>query len=106
MWTTCKTFYIRDPEGWNSFNDQSQNCNCDDLGRKSERLEEELRQVEKEIGDERTKMAQELAGMRSSMTALLRRIEDLENNKSLINNTLCVATKEALHIPGCLKSME
>ena len=42
-----------------------------------------------------------LTGMRDSMTAMLRRIENLESGQmERSGGTLCVATKEALHLPG------
>ena len=42
-----------------------------------------------------------LVGMRSSMTALLQRIEMLETSQMEISGeVVCVATKEALHLPG------
>ena len=42
-----------------------------------------------------------LTGMRGSMTAMLRRIENLESGQmERSGGALCVATKEALHLPG------
>ena len=41
-----------------------------------------------------------MAGMRGTLTALLRRIETLENGQMQQSLGACVATKEALHLPG------
>ena len=41
-----------------------------------------------------------LSGMRSSLTALLHRIETLEKQSKDAMKVTCVATKEALKMPG------
>ena len=41
-----------------------------------------------------------LTGMQGTMTALLRRIENLESGQIPPSLGACVATKEALYLPG------
>ena len=41
-----------------------------------------------------------MAGMKGTLTALLRRIETLESGQMQQSLGACVATKEALHLPG------
>ena len=48
----------------------------------------------------RSEVSLALSGMKSSITTLLRRIEDLENKNDDNKSSLCVATKEALKLPG------
>ena len=44
-----------------------------------------------------------MAGMKGTLTALLRRIETLESGQTEQTLGACVATKEALHLPGWQK---
>ena len=46
-----------------------------------------------------------MTGMRGTLTALLRRIETLESEQMQQSLGACVATKEALHLPGRHKHM-
>ena len=57
-------------------------------------MEQELKFLSSEVNTA-------LTGMRGSMTAMLRRIENLESGQmERSGGMLCVATKEALHLPG------
>jgi len=77
-----------------TLSDQANNCNCDQVKTQVSELEEELKVLSNEMNTA-------LAGMRSSMTALLRRIETLETSQmEMSGEVACVATKEALHLPG------
>ena len=62
---------------------------------RTDELEQELKFMSNEMNSA-------MAGMRGTLTALLRRIETLENGQMQQSLGACVATKEALHLPGCL----
>ena len=61
---------------------------------RTDELEQELKFMSNEMNSAMT-------GMRGTLTALLRRIETLENGQMQQSLGACVATKEALHLPGC-----
>ena len=61
---------------------------------RTDELEQELKFMSNEMNSA-------MAGMRGTLTALLRRIETLENGQMQQSLGACVATKEALHLPGC-----
>ena len=45
-------------------------------------------------------VAESLAGMRGTLTALLRRIQILERREESRGGVVCVATREAINMPG------
>lgn len=91
--------------------DEAGTCNCDSWKERhynffiliyhalhqvrTDELEQELKFMSNEMNSA-------MAGMRGTLTALLRRIETLENGQMQQSLGACVATKEALHLPGCL----
>jgi len=68
-------------------------CDCEQLTVKGLELEHEIKFLSAEVGSA-------LAGMRSSLTTLLHRIEVMEKESKRVRQVSCVATKEALKMPG------
>jgi len=68
-------------------------CDCEKLRVKTIELDHEMKFLSAEVGSA-------LAGMRSSLTALLHRIESVEKQSKTMQQVSCVATKEALKMPG------
>eukprot|EP00092_Neocalanus_flemingeri_P019571 GFUD01021203.1.p1 GENE.GFUD01021203.1~~GFUD01021203.1.p1 ORF type:complete len:595 (+),score=159.31 GFUD01021203.1:56-1840(+) len=68
-------------------------CDCEKLRVKTIELDHEMKFLSAEVGSA-------LAGMRSSLTTLLHRIEGVEKESKNGRQVSCVATKEALKMPG------
>ena len=63
-------------------------------------LQERTDELEQELKFMSNEMNAAMAGMKGTMTTLLRRIETLESGQIQQSLGACVATKEALHLPG------
>ena len=63
-------------------------------------VKERTDELEQELKFMSNEMNSAMAGMKGTMTALLRRIETLESGQMQQSLGACVATKEALHLPG------
>lgn len=68
-------------------------CDCEQMRVKGLELEHEMKFLSAEVGSA-------LEGMRSSLTTLLHRIEVMEKESKRVRQVSCVATKEALKMPG------
>jgi len=68
-------------------------CHCEELRGKTMELEHEVKFLSAEVSTS-------LEGMRSTLTTLLHRMEELERQSNNTRSVSCVATKEALNMPG------
>lgn len=81
------------PRATRNENGLPETCDCEEIRVKALTLDHEMKFLSAEVGSA-------VAGMRSSLTALLHRIEAIEKESRNVQQVSCVATKEALKMPG------